>query len=222
MTKGIGLLLCGMVIVAGCGGRRRASTPPSVGGSSNASVTRAAGPAVARAGEPGGALMGTGTAADPFLLCHMNGGAGRTDYAFVANWHCSDGSMPLGGIEERGAAARVGNVGDGPDGHIVDLYRISCPSGPVDLYVDGYHCGAVSTEVDVYHLSREQLGRMAQLIRTLHAHPEEFERRRDLMIWVIETPQVAVETTTSMEPGVLKPVGDNDFIHIIMPMHFGR
>jgi DNA polymerase-3 subunit beta len=39
---------------------------------------------------------------------------------------------------------------------------------------------------------------------------------------VIETPQVAVETTTSMEPGVLKPVGDNDFIHIIMPMHFGR
>jgi len=39
---------------------------------------------------------------------------------------------------------------------------------------------------------------------------------------VIDTPQVALETTTAMEPGVLKPVGDNDFIHIIMPMHFGR
>jgi len=39
---------------------------------------------------------------------------------------------------------------------------------------------------------------------------------------VIDTPQVALETTTPMEPGVLKPVGDTDFIHIIMPMHFGR
>ncbi|MCB9419697.1 MAG: DNA polymerase III subunit beta [Ardenticatenaceae bacterium] len=39
---------------------------------------------------------------------------------------------------------------------------------------------------------------------------------------VIETPQVALETTTPMEPGVIKPVGDNDFVHIIMPMHFGR
>lgn len=39
---------------------------------------------------------------------------------------------------------------------------------------------------------------------------------------VIDTPQVALETTTPMEPGVLKPVGDNDFVHIIMPMHFGR
>lgn len=39
---------------------------------------------------------------------------------------------------------------------------------------------------------------------------------------VIDTPQVALETTSPMEPGVLKPVGDNDFVHIIMPMHFGR
>lgn len=39
---------------------------------------------------------------------------------------------------------------------------------------------------------------------------------------VIDTPQVALETTTPMEPGVIKPVGDNDFVHIIMPMHFGR
>ena len=39
---------------------------------------------------------------------------------------------------------------------------------------------------------------------------------------VIDTPQVALETTSSMEPGVIKPVGDNDFLHIIMPMQFGR
>lgn len=39
---------------------------------------------------------------------------------------------------------------------------------------------------------------------------------------VIDTPQVALETTGPMDPGVIKPVGDTDFIHIIMPMHFGR
>ncbi|RMH01671.1 MAG: DNA polymerase III subunit beta [Chloroflexi bacterium] len=38
---------------------------------------------------------------------------------------------------------------------------------------------------------------------------------------VIETPQVALETNSSREPGVIRPVGDSDFIHIIMPMHFG-
>lgn len=39
---------------------------------------------------------------------------------------------------------------------------------------------------------------------------------------VIDTPQVALETTSPNEPGVLKPVGDNDFVHIIMPMNFSR
>lgn len=39
---------------------------------------------------------------------------------------------------------------------------------------------------------------------------------------VIDTPQVALETTSPMEPGVIKPVGDSDFLHVIMPMHFGR
>lgn len=39
---------------------------------------------------------------------------------------------------------------------------------------------------------------------------------------VIDTPQVALETTTATEPGVIKPVGSEKFTHIIMPMHFGR
>jgi DNA polymerase-3 subunit beta len=39
---------------------------------------------------------------------------------------------------------------------------------------------------------------------------------------VIDTPQVALETTTASSPGVIKPVGDDDFIHVIMPMHIGR
>ncbi len=39
---------------------------------------------------------------------------------------------------------------------------------------------------------------------------------------VIDAPQVAIETTTAMEPGVVRPVGELEFFHIIMPMHFGR
>ena len=41
---------------------------------------------------------------------------------------------------------------------------------------------------------------------------------------VITTPQVALETRSPMEPGVIKPVGEekSGFLHVIMPMHFGR
>jgi DNA polymerase-3 subunit beta len=39
---------------------------------------------------------------------------------------------------------------------------------------------------------------------------------------VLETPQVALETTSESSPGVIKPVGSEDFVHVIMPMHLGR
>ena len=39
---------------------------------------------------------------------------------------------------------------------------------------------------------------------------------------VVGTPQVALNTTTSSSPGVVRPVGDVDFTHVIMPMHLGR
>jgi DNA polymerase-3 subunit beta len=42
------------------------------------------------------------------------------------------------------------------------------------------------------------------------------------VLGVIDTPQVAVETTSDSSPGVIKPVGKDDFVHVIMPMHLGR
>jgi DNA polymerase-3 subunit beta len=39
---------------------------------------------------------------------------------------------------------------------------------------------------------------------------------------VADTPQVALDTTASSSPGVVRPVGDVDFTHVIMPMHLGR
>jgi DNA polymerase-3 subunit beta len=42
------------------------------------------------------------------------------------------------------------------------------------------------------------------------------------LLSVIGTPQVALDTTTSSSPGVVRPVGDVDYTHVIMPMHLGR
>ena len=36
---------------------------------------------------------------------------------------------------------------------------------------------------------------------------------------VIDSADVALETTTPSSPGVIRPVGDEDFVHVIMPMH---
>jgi DNA polymerase-3 subunit beta len=38
---------------------------------------------------------------------------------------------------------------------------------------------------------------------------------------VIHTPNAALETTSDTSPGVIKPVGEDNFIHVIMPMHLG-
>lgn len=38
----------------------------------------------------------------------------------------------------------------------------------------------------------------------------------------INTPQVILDTTSSASPGVLRPVGEDNFVHVIMPMHLGR
>ena len=38
---------------------------------------------------------------------------------------------------------------------------------------------------------------------------------------VIRTSSVALETNASNTPGVIHPVGDDNFVHVIMPMHLG-
>ncbi len=38
---------------------------------------------------------------------------------------------------------------------------------------------------------------------------------------VMRAPQVIIETTSSSTPGVIRPVGGDSFIHVIMPMHIG-
>ena len=39
---------------------------------------------------------------------------------------------------------------------------------------------------------------------------------------VIGTPNVSLETTAAAAPGVLRPIADQNFLHVIMPMHLGN
>ena len=39
---------------------------------------------------------------------------------------------------------------------------------------------------------------------------------------VVETSEVSLETNGSSSPGVIRPVGRDDFLHVVMPMHLGR
>jgi DNA polymerase-3 subunit beta len=38
---------------------------------------------------------------------------------------------------------------------------------------------------------------------------------------VVRAPNVALETNANNTPGVIRPVGDENFVHVIMPMHLG-
>jgi DNA polymerase-3 subunit beta len=38
---------------------------------------------------------------------------------------------------------------------------------------------------------------------------------------VIKSPNMALETSAANAPGVVRPVGDDNFLHVIMPMHLG-
>ena len=38
---------------------------------------------------------------------------------------------------------------------------------------------------------------------------------------VIKTPNVSIETTQANSPGTIRPVGEDNFLHVIMPMHLG-
>jgi DNA polymerase-3 subunit beta len=41
------------------------------------------------------------------------------------------------------------------------------------------------------------------------------------VLGVIHEGQVTLETTTSSSPGVIRPVGSDSYVHIIMPMFVG-
>jgi hypothetical protein len=58
----------------------------------------------------------------------------KGEYDYLHRLRCPDGQAP--------AANRVGNVGTGVYGNIVDLFRVTCPgAAAVEIYMDMYHDG---------------------------------------------------------------------------------
>ena len=168
--------------------RGASSTVPPV--QTISSVSRSSGGSASQ-----GAIAGRGTAESPLLLCHVSGAEVRSDYGTISRFRCPDGVQPLGGDPRRGQAARLGNVGPGPDGHIVDLYEVPCSSGPIRIYVDAYHCPeGVDDEIDMSRLSRSQLTALASRIRDMHHDlgVQAGQMRIELLTWALETPQLTV------------------------------
>lgn len=139
------LLLSALCVACGAPSEQRAGAQTSGGELSVAENTNAPPPELPPQTEPprpeGGARAGSGqTAEDPVMAC------GPADsYRYVAaEFECPGGGNPLDGDPNAGARARVGNVGANSTGHIIDLYRVPCPSGPVDVYVDMYGCPEMS------------------------------------------------------------------------------
>ena len=60
--------------------------------------------------------------------------------AYLNRLRCEDAAQPV--------YSRVGSFGDGPDGHIIDGYQVTCPgSAPAEtlIFMDMYHGGHAET-----------------------------------------------------------------------------
>ena len=74
-----------------------------------------------------------GTRSSPVLCAEPKG-----ERAYLARLRCRDGQAPTYG--------RMGSTSGGPDGHILDLYDVTCPRGRnLTLFMDMYHLGYVET-----------------------------------------------------------------------------
>ena len=78
--------------------------------------------------------------------------------------------------------------------------------------------------VTVQATSAETGDNAGELDATVEGGPIEIAFNVKFMIDVLSvagTPQVALETTSPSSPGTIRPIGDDAFTHVIMPMHIG-
>jgi len=80
--------------------------------------------------------------------------------------------------------------------------------GQVEITGQSEETGYSQTTVDATIEGKEQL--IAFNVRFLRE-----------VLDVIKTPNVALETSSDTSPGVIRPVGEEYFVHVIMPMHLG-
>lgn len=116
-------------------------------------------------------------------------------------------------------AAKVSNLFARDSGHIVKVEIIpgkDLVSGSNEL--TGGHIKLTAT-------SAELGDNESELDAAIIGEPVEIAFNAKYLIDalnIIDTPQVALETLSESNPGVIKPVGDEEYTHIIMPMHINR
>jgi DNA polymerase-3 subunit beta len=78
--------------------------------------------------------------------------------------------------------------------------------------------------VTVQATSAETGDNAGELDASVEGAPVEIAFNVKFMIEVLSvagTPQIALETTSPSSPGMIRPIGDDAFTHVIMPMHIG-
>jgi hypothetical protein len=72
----------------------------------------------------------------PIEVCGVQGELG-----WLVETTCDDGTNPFS-TPQQAHRSREGNVGGGGRcGHVIDLYRVPCPEGAYEVYMDMYMCG---------------------------------------------------------------------------------
>ncbi len=123
------------LLVVACGAenakQREVASKPGAG-AAHAAGAKAAGPL------PGSTLEA------PIVLCGP-----RESYRYVADeFQCPRGGNPLRGSMEQAQQARLGALDHPTNGHIVDVYRVPCPGGNVDVFVDMYGCEEYESQLE--------------------------------------------------------------------------
>ncbi len=97
-------------------------------------------------------------------------------------------------------------------------------SNVVRLDIKAANSGATPGEVEISATS-EETGKNETIVEAtvdgsgvLIAFNVKFLRE---VLEVVKSPNVAIETSAANAPGVVRPVGDDNFLHVIMPMHLG-
>ncbi len=112
--------------------QQRAAAKPERSATAQAAGPHAAGPL------PGSTLDA------PVVLCGP-----RESYRYVADeFQCPRGGNPLHGKLEDAQQARMGALDHPTNGHIVDVYRVPCPGGNVDVFVDMYGCDEYANQLE--------------------------------------------------------------------------
>jgi hypothetical protein len=192
------------LLFAGACASSAAQTPSASGQRDN-------GRARAAKGHEGGPMPGD-SLERPMQVCGP-----RESYRYVAEgFQCPGGGNPLRGDLERAQHARLGALDHPQTGHIVDVYRVPCPDGDVQLFVDMYGCSeyeaqltedapSSSLEQLMTHYDEEDYG---AVISQCDRSPAELEADESMYCMVLVPASFFVTGKASVAVGVLRDLCD--------------